>query len=102
MDISARFRQIRMTRGISVYKLSKETDISENHIHSIEKGNSQPSVAILEKLLTALGTTMSEFFQDGGQAVFPTEYEAALLCAVRKLPEDKAQAVLLVAKLMSL
>ena len=101
MDVGARFKQVRTERGISVYKLSKETDISENHIHNIEKGVSQPSVVILEKLLACLGVTMSEFFKDGEAAVYPTAYETALLHAARRLPADKAQAVLTLAELLA-
>lgn len=101
MDLGSNLKETRTAKNISVYKLSKETDISENHIHSIEKGISQPSVAMLEKLLTHMGVTMSEFFKGGEDAVYPTDYESELLGAVRVLPDDKAQAVLLVARLMA-
>lgn len=59
MDIGSKLTFIRETKKISVYKLSKLTDISENHIHNIEKGITQPSVLILEKFLSALDTNLS-------------------------------------------
>lgn len=101
MNLGEHLKQIRTSKNISVYKLSKETEISENHIHSIEKGTSQPSVAMLEKLLDYLGVTMSEFFKSSDDAVYPTGYEADLLNAVRVLTDEKAQAVLLMAQLLS-
>lgn len=101
MDLGEHLKKIRSDKGISVYKLSKETDISENHIHSIEKGISQPSVAMLEKLLDYLGVTLSDFFKGNEDAVYPTSFESDLLGVVRRLPDEKAQAVLLVAQLLS-
>ena len=38
MDLGISFKNIREGKGKSVYALSKETGVSENHIHSIEKG----------------------------------------------------------------
>lgn len=99
MNVGLRFKEIRENMGISVYKLSKDSDISENHIHNVEKGRSQPSVELLEKLLHSLGLTMSEFFRDDNETVYPTEYEAKLLSAVRGLPKEKAEAVLNIASL---
>ena len=64
MDIGISFKNLREGKGKSVYALSKETGVSENHIHSIEKGSTQPSVAILERLLNALGVTLPEFFNE--------------------------------------
>ena len=39
MDIGISFKNLREGKGKSVYALSKETGVSENHIHSIEKGS---------------------------------------------------------------
>jgi len=101
MDLGTHLKQIRTAKNVSVYRLSKETDISENHIHGIEKGISQPSVAMLEKLLGHLGVSMSEFFKMSENEMYPTDYESELLGAVRKLSGDKAEAVLLIARLLS-
>lgn len=51
MDLPVKFRTLRTQKDISVYKLSKDTDISQNYIRKIEKGESQPAVLVLEKLL---------------------------------------------------
>ena len=55
MNIAQRFQKIREQKKISVYRLSILSDISETHIHKIEKGTSQPSIYILEKLLSCMG-----------------------------------------------
>ena len=101
MYLGEQLRQIRMAQDVSVYKLSKDSDISENHIHSIEKGTSQPSVAVLEKLLNPLGMTLCEFFNTGETVVYPTENELQLLQAVRRLSGERAQLVLSLAQALA-
>lgn len=100
MEIRERFIKLREARDLSVYKLSKLSDVSENYIHSIEKGTKRPSVYIMEKLLTTLGSTLSEFFNDSEDVIYPTEYERELVASVRVLDQEKAEAVLHIAKLM--
>ena len=101
MDIAERFQALRKSKGLSVYRLSKLSDVSENYIHAIEKGGNQPSVMIMERLLAQLGTTISEFFNETDDVLFPTAFERELVESVRVLNEEKAMAVLNVAKLMS-
>ena len=101
MDLPVKFRTLRTRKKLSVYKLSKATDISENYIHKIEKGQSQPSVLVLEKLLGCLGTTISEFFNESPDVLYPTAEERELVENFRVLNEEKAAAVLHMAKLLA-
>lgn len=101
MDLAKRFQELRKSKGISVYKLSKLSDVSENYIHAIEKGGNQPSVEIIERLLVPLGTSLSEFFSDSGDVLYPTPFDRELVESVRILDEEKALAVLNIAKLFS-
>ena len=95
-----RFKNLRTEKGFSVYRLAKVSDISENYIHKIEKGESQPSVYILEKLLSCLGTTPAEFLNENSAVMYPSDFERELVETVRVLPKEKADAVLHIAKLM--
>ena len=101
VDIGAQLKKVRKEKKISVYKLSKDADISENHIHGIEKGKNQPSIAVLEILLGNLGITLHEFFKACDTTAQPTDLETEILSVIRRLPEEKAQAVLLMARLLS-
>lgn len=101
MDLAKRFQELRKSKGMSVYKLSKLSDVSENYIHAIEKGGNQPSVEIIERLLVPLGTSLSEFFSDSGDVLYPTPFDRELVESVRILDEEKALAVLNIAKLFS-
>ncbi len=101
MNLPVKFRTLRTQKNLSVYKLSKATDISENYIHKIEKGQSQPSVLVLEKLLGCLGTTVAEFFNESLDVLYPTANERELVETFRVLDEEKAAAVLHIAKLLA-
>lgn len=91
MEIGERLRYWRMKKDISVYRLYRMSDISENHIRSIERGEKQPTVAKLKALTDALNVSLSEFFNDDEERVFYlTENEKNLLDLYRSLPPNKA------------
>ena len=100
MELHERLKKLRTDQKLSVYRLSRISDVSENHIRTIEKGNSHPSVETLENLLRPLGITMSEFFRDDESIIFPSSYEKELLQAVRKLDAKKSDILLLLAKIL--
>jgi hypothetical protein len=58
-------------------------------------------VLVLEKLLKRLGTTISEFYNESNDVLYPTAYERELVESVRVLSQEKADAVLHFAKLMA-
>lgn len=100
MELHERLKKLRTDQKLSVYRLSRISDVSENHIRTIEKGVSHPSVETLEKLLEPMGITISEFFRDDESITFPSAYEKELLQAVRKLDAQKSDVLLLLAKLL--
>lgn len=100
MDLAKQFKELRTAKDYSVYKLSKESDVSENYIRSIEKGKSQPSVLVLDKLLSSMGVTLPEFLNEDREIMYPSDFERDLVETVRLLPDEKAAAVLHIAKLM--
>ena len=99
MELAAQFKKLRTAKGYSVYKLSKISDVSENYIRTIERGKSQPSVLILEKLLSAMGVSLPEFLNGNSDVMYPSDFERELVESVRLLPPEKAEAVLNIAKL---
>ena len=101
IDISKRFQKLRNAKGFSVYYLARESDVSENYIHKIERGENQPSVYILEKLLACLGVTLPEFFNENEDIMYPSELERELIESVRILPQEKASAILYIVKLIA-
>ena len=63
MDIDTRLKFLREKNGISVYKLSKLSEVSSTYIHEIESGEKQPTVLILKKICDALNISLSAFFR---------------------------------------
>ncbi|MCM1023464.1 MAG: helix-turn-helix domain-containing protein [Prevotella sp.] len=91
MELGERLRCWRNKKKVSVYKLYRISDISENHIRSIEKGEKQPTVAKLKALTDALNVSLSEFFNDDEEHIYYlTDKEKHLIDLYRSLPPDKA------------
>ena len=100
MNVGNKLRFIRETKKISIYKLSKDTGISQNHISSIELGKRQPTVETLSRLIEPLGITLAELFNESDEVMFPTQEERLLLENYRCLPKDKAVALLNLSELL--
>ena len=68
MDIKKKFGQnlkrIRLEKGISQESLALSADLDRTYIPSIEKGERNVSITVVEKLANALNANISEFFKD--------------------------------------
>lgn len=94
MDIGTRLRSIRKSKELSVYRLADLTDISQNHIHRIEKGQSETTIPTLEKLLKPLGVSFSEFFSDSFDVLYVSEDERELVQEFRRLNDARKETIL--------
>lgn len=95
MDIGKKIRDIRTTKGLSMYRLTQITGISGHHIKGIEEGTRQPTIDTLQKLLVPLGLSLSELFSDSTELTYLNENERTLIENYRSLTEEKADALLL-------
>ena len=93
ISIGNKLRSIRETKGMTIYKLSKETGISQNHIGGIELGKRQPTFDTLSRLLSPLGVTLSEFFNEDTETLYLSDDEKRLIENYRCLPSEKAEAL---------
>ena len=93
MDIGKRLKEIRKVKNISIYKLSKESQVSETHIRNLERGIKSATVETLEMLVSNLNMTMSEFFNENDDISYLTSSERILLDYYRTLPDETAIAV---------
>lgn len=68
MDINARIahrlRQLRDAQGLSLDLLAERSKVSRSNISLIERGQSSPTAAVLDKLATALGVTLASLFEE--------------------------------------
>ncbi|WP_003545307.1 helix-turn-helix domain-containing protein [Desulfotomaculum nigrificans] len=89
MDIASRIIELRKNIGFNTNQLAKLANISYSTLYEVETGKKQPSVYTLEKICTALGITLSEFFSDT-QEQEPLPPEVRQICEkVKQLPPDK-------------
>lgn len=78
MDIQEAFgnrvKEIRQKRKLSQEKLANLAEIDRTYMTSVENGRRNISIQNIEKLLSALGITYSEFFDS---SLFPTHNRKA-------------------------
>lgn len=60
--IAERVRSLRSSRGVSLQQLADGSGVSRSMISLIERGESSPTAAVLEKLSTALGVPLAALF----------------------------------------
>ena len=66
-DISTRLRAARNQYGLSQRRLARQSGVSNATISLIEKGNLNPTVSTLFKLLSAFPMTITEFWETDPQ-----------------------------------
>lgn len=68
MDIKKKFgknlKRLRLEKGISQESLALSADLDRTYIPSIEKGERNVSITVVEKLANALNVSISELFKD--------------------------------------
>ncbi len=93
MHVGKRLKQVRDSKNISVYKLSKDSDVSESHIRNLERGTKSATVETLEMLVVSMNMTMSEFFNEDDSVTYLTQDEKILLKYYRTLSKDTSKAI---------
>jgi transcriptional regulator with XRE-family HTH domain len=56
--------QLRNQKGYSIEHLANISNVDRNYISDIEKGKRNVSIEIIEKIIVALNTNFTEFFND--------------------------------------
>jgi len=64
MNIGTRISEIRTEKGISTNRLASIAGVSQSHLRSIEMGEKQAGVDVLEKICAALGISLADFFSE--------------------------------------
>ena len=71
--IARRVRGLRDARGYSLDALAELSGVSRSNISLIERGQSSPTAAVLDKLATGLGVTLASLFEaDAEPAAAPS------------------------------
>jgi transcriptional regulator with XRE-family HTH domain len=72
-------RELRTRQGVSLRTLAARAGFSPSFLSQVERGQASPSIASLERLAQALGTTLGEFFRVSRAAVVTRAGERAEL-----------------------
>jgi transcriptional regulator with XRE-family HTH domain len=67
--IACRVRELRDAQGFSLDKLAERSGVSRSTISLIERAQSSPTAAVLDKLATALGVTLASLFEGSAAAL---------------------------------
>lgn len=94
MDIGKKIKDIRTSKGLSIYRITQITGISGHHIKGIEDGTRQPTIETLQKLLVPLGITLAELFSTDSSSTYLSDKERTLIENFRSLNMEKADALL--------
>lgn len=85
---AARLREVRHTRGLTQAELARQTKTATSYIARLESGATAPGIDLVNKLATALGTTMADLLP----TTTSPDTQAVLRDQSRRLFESLVQA----------
>lgn len=101
MEIGEKLKKLRESKQMTMYRLTQMTGVSGHHIKCIEEGVRQPTVDTLRRLAAALGYSLPELFNDSdSQCSYLSERERQLIENFRRLPKEKADALLTLSNML--
>jgi XRE family transcriptional regulator, regulator of sulfur utilization len=62
-NLAQSLRSLRVSRQFSLRSLAEQTGFSASFLSQVENGQASPSIASMERIATALGVTLAQFFQ---------------------------------------
>ena len=65
MNVTERINQLMKQRGWSVYRLGKESGLSQSTLAHVFRQDSEPTISTLETICNTFGITLSQFFAEG-------------------------------------
>lgn len=74
-DIGNKIKQLRTRQGLTLEELASRSELTKGFLSQLERDLTSPSIDSLSDILEALGTNLSEFFQEdkNDQFVFRSE-----------------------------
>ena len=67
MDIGKKIRELRTANDLTLEELASRSELTKGFLSQVERNLTSPSIATLEDILEALGTDLSQFFQQEKQ-----------------------------------
>ena len=89
MDVLERLRHMMDERGWTVYRVARESGLSEKTVYNIYSRNTMPSIPTLEAICNAFGITLAQFFADGKLIEMSLDLEEVFENWIVLTPEQK-------------
>lgn len=83
-----RLREVRHTRGMTQAELARQANVTTSYVGRLEAGGAAPGIDLVDRLATALGTTMADLLP----TTAPTDTEGVLRDQARRLCESLVKA----------
>lgn len=64
MQIGEKIKQLRVMNQLTLEELANRSELTKGFLSQVERNLTSPSIATLEDILEALGTTLSDFFAE--------------------------------------
>lgn len=64
MNLGKNIKIARINKDLSQGDLAKKICVSQNYLCQIERGNNEPSLAVLQQIADALDTTVSDLMRE--------------------------------------
>ena len=88
MDVLERLQALMNARGWTMYRLAKESGLTESTIANIYRRNAIPSIDTLERICRGFGITLSQFFAEGEMVELTPELKELFDNWVNLTPEQ--------------
>ena len=93
MDVLDRLHKLMDARSWTMYRLAKESGLTESTIANIYRRNAIPSIDTLEKICQGFGITLSQFFSDAEMVELTDELKEIFENWRTMTPEQKEAAL---------
>lgn len=64
MDIGHKIKQLRKQKGLTLEELASRSELTKGFLSQLERNLTSPSIATLDDILEALGSSLSDFFSE--------------------------------------
>ena len=89
MDVLKRLDDLLAARNWTMYRLAKESGLSESTVANVFRRNAIPSIDTLEKICQGFGITLAQFFADGEMVELTPELQEVFENWRTLTPEQK-------------
>jgi len=98
--LGQRIRSLRNTKGWTQQELGEHADVNYKFVGEIERGQQNPSFAVLVKIAVALGVELQELFRFEQEAIDRKQLEAQIIAIFRSLSDGDLNRMLSVLRVL--